>query len=310
MTHWTVVSHPGPVEREILASIAPRIVPGRHIGAGITLRTLEGGPAVGSRSERAAPGGRVVAFIHGRGHAASTWAPILARVAAHHRVVAIDLPGFGHSASPPWSGGDARAGLAFFAEPIGVALADLGGDAPLVVGHSLGGAVALAATLAGKITPRGLVLIGSMGLSPRVRPAARLYYGTDPERVARVRKPLRRALDLALGRTPPLAEALRRELLTVRGGRPDCAAAFRAMCPLLGDAFHFDRDELASITARTLLLWGDRDEAFPLEVATGAERLIPNAELRVVAAGHSPHVEKPDLVAGLIEGFAASFDHE
>ena len=204
MTHWTVVSHPGPIEREILASLAPEIRPRRHVGSGVTLRALEGGS------------GRAIVFLHGRGHAATTWAPILAALTARFRVVAFDLPGFGHSASRPWSGGDAREGLAFFAEPIGRALADLGDDAPIVVGHSLGGAVALSATLAGHVAPRALVLVGSMGLSPRVRPAARLYYATDPERSARLRRPLRSALDAALGRTPSAAESLRRE--PVRAG--------------------------------------------------------------------------------------------
>lgn len=295
MTHWTVVSHPGPIEREVLASLAPAITRRRHIGSGITLRTLEGGT------------GSTIVFLHGRGHAASTWAPILAKLVANHHVMAFDLPGFGHSASRPWTGGGARDGLAFFAEPIGRALGELS-EPPIVVGHSLGGAVALAATLAKHVTPRALVLVGAMGFSPRVRPRARLYYATDPERWARMRAPIRGLVEAASGRHATRAEALRRELLTVRGGRPDAAAAFRAMCPLVGEPLHFTRDELTSITQPTLLIWGDRDEAFPLDVAQSAARTLPHAELRVLAAGHSPHVEKAEDVARLIEGFAISLE--
>jgi pimeloyl-ACP methyl ester carboxylesterase len=299
VTHWTVVSHPGPVEREILEKLAPNVVTRRHVGSGVTLRALHGGPAPGADHP-------AIVFLHGRGHAASTWAPILGQLAPSHAVLALDLPGFGHSASRPWSGGDARAGLALFAEPIGRTLAEIAGPAPIVVGHSLGGAVAIATVLAGHVAPRALVLIGSMGLAPRVRPSARLYYATDPERVARWREPMRAVFDAVTGGAPSPAAALRRELLTVRGGRPDAAAAFRAMCPLVGEPFCFDRAELASIRARTMLLWGDRDEAFPLEVALEAERTMPAAEVRVVAAGHSPHVEKPDVVARIIEELAAS----
>jgi len=297
MTHWTVVSHPGPSERKILASLAPGISPRRHVGSGVTLRALEGGNG---------GNGPTIVFLHGRGHAATSWAPILARLSLGHRVLAFDLPGFGHSASRPWEGGDGRDGLAFFADPIGRALAEL--ERPILVGHSLGGAVALAATLAGHVAPRALVLIGAMGLSPRVKPGARLYYATDPERVARLRKPLRSALDAALGRRSSDAEALRRELLTVRGGRPDAAAAFRAMCPIIGEPFHFEPEELAAITHPTMLLWGDRDEAFPLDVAIEAERVLPAGELRVMAAGHSPHVDKPDDVARIIEDFVTRLD--
>jgi pimeloyl-ACP methyl ester carboxylesterase len=45
-----------------------------------------------------------------------------------------------------------------------------------------------------------------------------------------------------------------------------------------------------------LLLWGERDEAFPVPVAIDACARLPRAELRLLPAGHSPHVEAPGRV--------------
>src|SRR5690606_14109580 len=114
MTHWTVVSRPGPTEAAILDALAPDIRVRRHIGAGVTLRYLEGGG-----------GGPPVVLLHGRGHGATIWWRYLAPLAARRRVVAFDLPGFGHSAARPWKGHTAADGLHFFVEPIAAALRDL-----------------------------------------------------------------------------------------------------------------------------------------------------------------------------------------
>lgn len=295
MTHWTVVSRPGPVESAILHELAPTIAVRRHIGAGVTLRYLEGGS-----------GSRPVVFLHGRGHGAATWWPFLGPLAARRRVVAFDLPGFGHSAARPWSGGDARAGLRFFVDPIVAAIRELDMARPVLVGHSLGGLVALAialeATPSDDAMPTAMVLVDAMGLAPVVRPRARLYFRAGPERLARWQNPIRRLAEAALGIDVDRAQALRRELLEVRGGRPDAAAAFEAMCPVVGRPIALDGD-LERIDVPSLLIWGRRDEAFPPGVAEAAVRRLGNAELRVIDAGHAPHVERPGDVLAAIEAF-------
>ncbi len=302
MTYWTVVSRPGPVETRVLAQLAPAIRVRRHIGDGVTLRVLEGGsgPADGVKGarERETP----VVLLHGRGHAATTWSPFLGPLAAARRTVAVDLPGFGHSAARPWSGGDAETALRFFVDPVEATLCDLDLRGAVLVGHSLGGLVALSLALRGRVAPRALVLIDAMGLARSVSPRARLYYRADPERLARWQAPFRRAAEAVRGAATSPAEALRRELLEVPGGRRDAARAFEAMCPLVGELFHLG-DDLARVSVPTLLVWGERDEAFPLEVAERGARLLPRAELRVVDAGHSPHVERPNEVLALLEDF-------
>jgi pimeloyl-ACP methyl ester carboxylesterase len=297
MSCGTVVRRPGPVEAQILADLAPTIRARTHVGGGVTLRLLEGGPSPDRPSDTTRP----IVLLHGRGHAATTWAPFLRPLAARRRTIAVDLPGFGQSASRAWTGGGAEVGMAFFVDPVEATLRDLALDRPLLVGHSLGGLVALAIALRGHVDPAALVLIDAMGLARTVRTRARLYYRADPERLARWRKPLRLATEVLGGARPSMAEALRSELLEVPGGRRAAARAFAAMCPLLGDVHHLGEAALARVAAPALLVWGARDEAFPLEVAERASRVMRDAALHVVDGGHSPHVERPAEVLAAIE---------
>ena len=295
MTHWTVVSRPGPVEAAILEELAPALRVRRHIGAGVTLRYLDSGPG---------PAPPVV-FLHGRGHGAAAWWPLLGPLASRRRVVAFDLPGFAHSAARPWAGGDARDGLRFFVDPIAAALRELSIERPVLVGHSLGGLVALATTLEATrhgIAPSGLVLVDAMGLAPALATRARLYFRAGPERLARLGGPLRRLGAAATGTRASRNEALRHELLAVRGGRDDASAAFDAMCPMTGPIFHL-KGELARVDVPTAIVWGRHDEAFPVEVAVEAARLVPRAELHLLDAGHAPHVERPGEVLRIVTAF-------
>jgi pimeloyl-ACP methyl ester carboxylesterase len=300
----TVVSRPGRVETKVLDALLPVIVARRCLGGSVSLRVLEGG----------AKGAQPLLFLHGRGHAATMWAPVLAELASKRQITAVDLPGFGHSGAPPIRGRKGEEGLAFFAEPIERLLGERSNERPIVVGHSLGGLVALDLASRRPELVRGLVLIDAMGLGPVAKASSRLYLRTGPERLARARGIGRfftgtRLPDLDARSFDPLSvEALallREELLSVRGGRPRASKAFDSMVPLIGEPFHL-RDRLDQIACDTLLLWGDRDEAFPLPVAIEASTKLRHAKLEVLAAGHSPHVECPTRVANEIDAWVES----
>ena len=65
-----------------------------------------------------------------------------------------------------------------------------------------------------------------------------------------------------------------------------------------------DRDELHTITAPTLLLWGDRDAIFPRKDQDGLVGAIPGARLKVYAeTGHCPNWERPQEVAADLMAF-------
>ncbi len=276
-TIYTAVSRPGPVEREILAALAPTVRVRRRVAAGVALRTLE------TLADR--PARPTVLLVHGRGHAASVWAPWLTALGSRERVVAVDLPGFGHSGAAPLCDPSAAGALAWFAEPVERVAIEEG---PVVlVGHSLGGLVALSIALGRRADVRALILIGSMGLSPVILPKARLYLRAGPERLARLGALFGRG-----GRGGPI-DRLRRELYLVRGGRPQPSAAFDRLVPLMGPGYNLAH-RLSELAVPTLLVWGERDDAFPVPVAMQAAAHIPGAELLVLSAGHSPHLEMPE----------------
>lgn len=302
----TIVSTPGRRESAWLERHKELVDVRRVLGAGVSLRMLT------TRSEPSRELPHVV-LLHGRGHAASLWLPVIASLAPRFQVSALDLPGFGHSGWRPPANLTRESALRAFAEPVAEALVSLrstslrststqGLAAPptFLVGHSLGGLVALTALLRFGVRAEGLALIGAMGLSSYARPSARLYLHAGPERLASLARlwPRRSA-----ERDPELAElaAVRAELLTAHGA-DRAKAAFDALLPLSGPVESLEA-ELGKLDLPTLLLWGERDEAFPLPVAMKAQGMIRGAELSVMATGHSPHLERPHRVAKSLDRF-------
>src|SRR2546425_6311183 len=113
--------------------------------------------------------GPSVVFLHGLGASMYAWRKTLSAVrAAGYRVVAFDNRGFGFSDKPPHGYDNAAYArlLAAFMDSLHVA------DAVLV-GHSMGGAIAAEAAIAWPDRVRGLVLIGSSGLGGRGAPDVR-----------------------------------------------------------------------------------------------------------------------------------------
>jgi pimeloyl-ACP methyl ester carboxylesterase len=292
----SLAPHPtGPVERSILDELAPTfrerfVAPGPGPGG---LRVLEGGS------------GPPLVLLHGRGSASTMWLPLLLHLARTHRVLAVDLPGFGSSHGQRFAGGGFEAGLAFFVEPVEAWLDGEGIVAPVIAGHSLGGFVALEIALRRRVVPSGLVLIASMGAGAQMDHAARLFFRAGPERVARLLGP--RAFGRLVSSSGPDAArlaALGYELY-VAPGRAEAAAAFDALVPLAGPVPH-RRERLGEIEAPALVLWGERDEVFPAPLAIAAASALRRSALHVTPAGHAPHLEDPAGTLAMLEGFLAS----
>ncbi len=285
----------GPAERSLLADLAPLFRERVVASGGGALRVLEGGD------------GPPLVLLHGRGSAAAIWFPLLPGLARTHRVLAVDLPGFGASLGHRFTAGagDVRAAFDFFSGPLAAWIAAEGIAAPVLVGHSLGGLVALDLALRG-VAPAALVLIASMGVGPEMTYPARLFFRAGPERLARALGPRALArLVPAAGPSPDLRArlaALSGELLTVPGGRPDAVAAFDALVPLAGPVPHL-RARLREIDAPALVLWGERDEVFPAPLAIAASAALPRGVLRIEPGGHSLHLDDPARALGLVGDF-------
>src|SRR5262245_44398264 len=142
----------GPVEASILRELAPVYSMSAVPAGGTVFRVLEGG--------RGAP----LVLLHGRGHAATIWAPWLLPLAAKYRVIAVDLPGFGATPAGQIRPGGAESGLDYFVDAVAALLEAMRIDAPALIGHSLGGFVSIELALRGLVRPSALVLIGSMGI--------------------------------------------------------------------------------------------------------------------------------------------------
>jgi pimeloyl-ACP methyl ester carboxylesterase len=151
-------------------------------------------------AERGEPrdGAPPVLLVHGAGASSAIWMMTLGRLARVSRAVAIDLPG--HGPSPLPEGGAAALTLAAYRDAVGMMAATLCLGPSVLVGHSMGGLVAIEAALAWPDKVRGLVLCGTSprlpvreellglirednarvpewmaehGLSPRVKPAVK-----------------------------------------------------------------------------------------------------------------------------------------
>lgn len=196
----------------------------------------------------AGQGSPPIVFIHGMGTSAASWTECMAALADRHRVIAVDLLGHGRSPVPDDPAEYTRdAALG----DIDQLLAELGEPAVLV-GHSLGGYLALAHAATRPGVARAVVVINT---GPGFR---------DPDK--------REAWN----------ERSRRN--AHRFGVPVQAANLN----LQEDAVVMDR--LADIATPTLVLAGEMDRAEYIDAGRYLERKMPDAELRVIAGGgHSMH---------------------
>ena len=252
--------------------------------------------------------GPTLLLLHGAGATTHSWRALIPALAAHHHVVAIDLPGHGFTRL----GSRARFGLAKSAEDI-AALCTAQGWHPLaIIGHSAGGAVAL--DLATRLT-------GPDGAPPRL-----VGINAALDRFEGVAGWLFPALARMLALNPLTAYAF-----AMGGARPDRARnvirstgstlskdGLAYYARLLSDRDHVDGtlqmmanwttdslwEKMPGIDAPTLLITGDNDKAVPPDVSARAAKVLPRAEvLGLEGLGHLAHEEDPDRLARLILEF-------
>lgn len=153
--------------------------------------------------------------------------------------------------------------------------------APIVVGHSNGGRIAMAYDLAYPGHLQQLILIDSAGI----------YHDSLP---VRLKRRLSKVLSVVL--RPFIRGALRRVLYRVIGGS-DYGNAPENMKRTLVNVTTFDKTfALEDVSVPITLIWGDHDKATPLSDAYAIQSRVQQAdELHVVlGAGHSPHADAPE----------------
>lgn len=241
-----------------------------------------------------------VVLVHGLGAHLGFWRKWIPGLAARHRVHAVDLMGFGRAATP--RGGDYS--------PLGQAghlaemLRRLDGPAPVVIAHSLGGGIAVAAALrlldeGGGHLPEGLVLVSCAVYSqrlPRFLSLARipglgeLFLVAPPPRIA-LRLGIRGIVADPDTVDDDMIETYRNPLRS-RGRRRAVLRAARQLD--VADAAPLVR-RLSELRMPTLLVWGEEDHIVP--VSSGrrlAGDLADSTLVTLPGVGHLPPEEAPD----------------
>lgn len=250
---------------------------------------------------RSAGAGPPIVLIHGFAGSAETWDDTLPLLARRHHAVAADLLGFGLSAKP------ARAdySLAGHGRRVLALLAALGLRDVTLVGHSMGGVVAAHATCADEGGLIGRIALIDANFYrrngpplPVVFPMPRLLARRFYHPTVRARS-LRRCYADAARLTP---EVLERYLAPTR--TPGALEALGAFLATPGPATYA---ALPPRLARpALVVWGAEDALWPLADARRLHREVAGSALRIAAgAGHMVQEERPELLAELLETFAA-----
>jgi len=263
----------------------------------------------------------VLLLIHGIAGEYQNWREVIEPLAHNHTVIAPDLPG--HGASAP-GGGDFSIGA--MASSLRDLLVTLGHDRVTLVGHSLGGGVAMQLAYQFPEMTERLVLVSSGGLGPEVSLVLRAAAlpGADPFISAtagigrRVGATIGRGLT-AIGLRPnaDVAEVLRGYAsLTDPERRAAFLATLRSVIGTGGQRVDAtDRLYLAQLLP-VLIVWGARDSIIPARHGEDAHRAIPGSRLEVFEdVGHLPQLEAPGRFIAALEGFLretepARFDRE
>ncbi len=201
----------------------------------------------------------------------------------------VDLPGHGKSAGP------GEQSIPVYADHLEAWMQALGLSRAVLVGHSMGGAIAMQMALQAPEKVAGLGLIAT-GARLRVHP--QILENSASQASFQV------AADLILSKSfhpetkPQLVELAGKRLREVR---PSVLHGDLVACEM------FDlRAEIAAIACPTLVICGDQDEMTPLRFSQFLARSIPNARLVIIpAAGHMVALEQPKAIAVSLQSFLA-----
>jgi pimeloyl-ACP methyl ester carboxylesterase len=272
---------------------------------GTPVNTIELGPENGDSEAKP------LVFVHGLSGSWPNWLEQLPAFAAEHRVITLDLPGFGHSPMPRET-----ISISGYARMLDRLLDQLEIDAAAVVGNSMGGFIGAELAIAFPQRVERLVLVSAAGISthaprgsaqaiPVLRRLERILIASTAWAASVSDTTMRRARlrDAALGvvvRHPAkLPAALAAE--QVRGaGKPGFIQALQSIID------YEIRERLSKIACPTLIVWGERDRLINVRDADVFAELIPNSRKVVFEdTGHMSMLERPQEFNALLEEFLA-----
>jgi pimeloyl-ACP methyl ester carboxylesterase len=258
---------------------------------------------------RAAGRGSLILLLHGMAGSSATWDPVIPRLSGYHRVIAPDLLGHGKSAKPR---GDYSIGA--YANLIRDLLAALGEERATVVGHSLGGGIAMQFAYQYPELTERLVLVSSGGLGREVHPVLRAAAlpGADlvlPWVSVAAARSIAAAIK-AFGRigfreSADLAEAWKSfSSLEEASARRAFLHTVRGLVDLSGQRVIATEKLYLAANVPTMIVWGDRDPLIPVEHGYRTHEAIAGSRLEIFpGAGHFPYLDDPERFAAILLDF-------
>ncbi len=264
----------------------------------------------------------LMVLVHGLGGSAVNWAAIAPELASDHRVLAIDLVGFGRTQQHGRSTrvGDNAALLGRFID-------EVCGQPVILVGNSMGGLISVLLTADRPELVAGLVLVDpALPVGVRARPSpivtamfgayalpavGRMFINSRRGRVSAEEEAyaVLRLCTVDAGRVPKPVLAAHAALARERSGYPDVDAelvvAARSLLLVIGRRRWLYR-RMASIAAPVLLLHGDKDRLVPIAAARAAAAANPTWRFEVAHdIGHVPQLEDPEWTVAHIRSWLA-----
>lgn len=262
---------------------------------------------------RVAGAGPPVVLIHGMVNSSRHWEAVAAPLADGYTVIAPDLIGHGDSATPR---GDYSLGA--HAAAVRDLLAAIGVDGATIVGHSLGGGVAMQFFWQFPQRTERLVLVSSGGLGPEVSPLLRtaalpgasgLLAAAADRRVVDGLARLGARLRARGSGTGVQLQAVARALRPLErpGAREAFVQTLRSVIDVRGQRVSA-RDRLYLLDGMpTLIVWGERDHTIPIAHGRAAHEAIPGSRFATLPrAAHFPNLEDPEGLAALLRSFLES----
>lgn len=222
--------------------------------------------------------GTPIVYLHGWGQNIAMMEPIAKPFAKTHRLIILDLPGFGESDEPDYAWT-----LEDYVDMIHSLLQSLKVDKPNIIGHSFGGKLTLIYAL--KYEVNKIMLLAS------------------PYKV-KIKKPSLKVRLLKKAASIPglggVAEKMKNHL-----GSTDYKNASPLMKEILVKHINTDlTDELKNIKCPTFIIWGTNDEAVPVSDAYELEKLIKDSGLAIYeGCTHYAYLEKLGQTNAIIKSF-------
>jgi pimeloyl-ACP methyl ester carboxylesterase len=256
-------------------------------------------------------GPETIIFIHGLGSCLSAWEKNIPDLKRSYRTIALDLPGYGKSSKM-----NVQAGMAAYAQTVIALMDKLKINKATLVGHSMGGQVALTAALQAPERVQNLILAAPAGLetfTEQQKQSLKLTF--TPERIQNTTpEQVITNLKVNFYNAPDDMQRMVDERLMIRQSKhfeTYCKIVAGSVAAMLDEPV---KEELTRLQMPALIIFGENDALIPnkyfnpsltpQKVAEMGRGLIPNSQLAVLPkAGHFLQYEQPEAFNQAVEKF-------